>query len=191
MVCICSIKALDTVYHEHTVGDNRLVVQRLPLEGKLVAMPCLRKRPATPTDEVEKGSFLARKSIGMKLSTSSVPLRGTPSPQGEGFQGASPSTLPLYHARTFFRYIPVVHRLPLEGKLAAVPCLRKRPAATTDEVEKRGFPIPNGDYIAAFHLIPPLRGDLPLKGKAFKVLLHLHFHHILSVGPAPQGLNGR
>ena len=82
-------------------------------------------------------------------------------------------------------------RLPLEGKLAAMPCLRKRPAATTDEVDKRGFPHSNGNYITAFHLMPPLRGDLPLKGKAFKVLLHLRFHYTMSVGPAPQGLNGR
>ena len=47
-----------------------MVVQRLPLEGKLAAMPCLRKRPAATTDEVGTGSFLARKGIGMKLSTS-------------------------------------------------------------------------------------------------------------------------
>ena len=83
-----------------------------------------------------------------------------------------------------------MRRLPLEGKLAAMPCLRKRPAATTDEVDKRGFPNPRSGNITAFHLIPPLRGDLPLKGKAW-VLLPLHFHHIMNVGPAPQGLNGR
>ena len=67
----------------------------------------------------------------------------------------------------------VVHRLPLEGKLSAMPRLRKRPAATTDEVGRKRFPNPSSNYIPTFHLIPPLRGDLPLKGKAVQILRHL------------------
>ena len=53
------------------------------------------------------------------------PLRGDLPLKGKACKGASPSALPSYHEHTFLRYIPVVRRLPLEGKLAAVPRLRK------------------------------------------------------------------
>lgn len=119
------------------------------------------------TDEVDRSRFLARKSIKRSSPPHSPVSRG-PSPQGEGLRGVSPSTVLLYHEHTVGDNRLVVQRLPLEGKLAAVPRLRKRPAATTDEVERRRFPHSNRDYISTFHLIPPLRGDLPLKGKAFR-----------------------
>ncbi len=56
------------------------------------------------------------------------------------FQQLSVYIFLFYHKDIIRDHRLVVHRLPLEGKLAAVPCLRKRPAATTDEVDRRASP---------------------------------------------------
>ena len=57
MVYVYNIMPLSPFYHKDTIRDHRLVVRRLPLEGKLTAMPRLGKRPAATTDEVDRRRF--------------------------------------------------------------------------------------------------------------------------------------
>ena len=61
-------------------------------------------------------------------------------------------------------------RLPLEGKLAAVPRLRKRQAATTDEVDRRRFSNPSIGNITAYHLIRHglRRATFPSRGRLLR-----------------------